>query len=122
MAGYFRLGQWSRICVPLLLAIVPCNALSQANAIDGRQLFIDPRKGNCATCHPIDVNTRISEKLKVGPDLAGIKMRLPDRAQLRAAIWDMSDKNPNTIMPPYGKHRILTEAEIDAVVRYLENR
>ena len=54
------------------------------------------------------------------PDLFAITERIPDRTKLRARIWDMSEANPNTVMPPYGKHRILIEAEIDAVVHYLE--
>jgi len=93
---------------------------AQATVTDGRELFTDARKGNCAACHQDSGSSPITSKSRIGPDLAGIKGRYPDRAQLRAAIWDLSDKLPNTIMPPYGKHRILTGTEIDAVVRYLE--
>jgi sulfur-oxidizing protein SoxX len=28
-------------------------------------------------------------------------------------------RNPNTIMPPFGRHWILSEDEIDAVVAYI---
>ena len=57
--------------------------------------------------------------------MESIKQKYPaptDRARLREAIWNMSKTKPDTIMPPYGKHRILSESEIDAVVEYLEKR
>jgi len=48
-----------------------------------------------------------------------MKARYPDKAKLRAQIWDPTAKNPATIMPPFGKHEILTEDEIDAVVEWV---
>ena len=97
-------------------------AVAQTAPLDGRTLFLDARKGNCAACHQDSGDPSPKGKSNIGLALAELKKRDPDRAQLRAAIWDLSEKRPNTIMPPYGKHRILTEIEIDAVVRYLESR
>jgi sulfur-oxidizing protein SoxX len=88
--------------------------------IDGRAIFIDERKGNCAACHKVPNDAAIKSQSNIGPALEAVKARHPDRAKLRDAIWDLSRTKPNTIMPPYGKHRILTEAEIDALVTYLE--
>jgi sulfur-oxidizing protein SoxX len=48
-----------------------------------------------------------------------MKARFPDKAKLRAQIFDATKNNPNTIMPPFGKHRILTEQELDAVVEWV---
>ena len=48
-----------------------------------------------------------------------MKARYPDRAMLREQIWDPTKRNPLTNMPPFGRNKILTEAEIDAVVDYL---
>ena len=104
----------------LMLACCCFTVSAQTAAVDGRQLFLDVRKGNCAACHQVPGDSSIAGKSRIGPELAGIKQRYSDRALLRAAIWDLSEKIPGTIMPPYGKHRILTETEIDAVVRYLE--
>lgn len=104
----------------LVFASVIVAAIGQTKQIDGRELFTDVRKGNCVACHQIPGDSLASGKIRIGPDLAGIKARYPDRARLRAAVWDQSETLPNTIMPPYGKHRILTETEIDAVVGYLE--
>ena len=104
----------------LIWAGVAGGLAAQATSIDGRAVFMDARKGNCVSCHRVAADASIAGAPLLGADLAGIKARYPDRAQLRAAVWDLSKKTINTIMPPYGRHRILTETEIDAVVRYLE--
>jgi sulfur-oxidizing protein SoxX len=51
--------------------------------------------------------------------LVHLRERFPDRAVLRAQIWDPTTRNPETVMPPFGKHKVLTEAEIDAIVDYI---
>ena len=48
-----------------------------------------------------------------------MKQRYPDRDVLLAQIADPRVRNPNTIMPPYGAHGILTEQELSLVVDYL---
>ena len=55
----------------------------------------------------------------IGPSLVAMRARFPDRAQLRAQIWDPTVRNPMTVMPPFGKHGVLTEEEIDLVLDYI---
>jgi sulfur-oxidizing protein SoxX len=55
----------------------------------------------------------------IGPELVNMKQRYPDKAKLRAQIWDATVNNPNTIMPPFGKHKIVSEKEIDAIVEFI---
>lgn len=86
----------------------------------GRAIFLDERKGNCAACHKAPNDVNIKTKSNIGMPLEAVKARYPDRAKLRDAIWDLSKSVPNTIMPPYGKNRILSDDEIDALVIYLE--
>lgn len=93
---------------------------AQMGTLDGREIFRSPVKGNCIACHPVPGTQSRLDKSRVGPDLSAMSSRIPDRLKLRAVIWDMSEANPNTVMPPYGKHRILSETEIDAVVQFLE--
>ena len=97
---------------------------AQTAVSNAQTLFTDERKGNCAACHKLPGDTAINSISNLGPALVNLKTRYPDRAKLRAVIWDNrqadSSKNAQTIMPPYGKNRILTEAEIDTLVRYLE--
>jgi L-cysteine S-thiosulfotransferase len=101
--------------------VAPAEAVAPPPPINGREIFIDERKGNCAACHKVPNDTAIASQSNIGPALQAVKARFPDRAKLREAIWDYSKLKPTTIMPPYGKHRILTDAEIDALVIYLES-
>lgn len=55
----------------------------------------------------------------IAPPLVMMRERFPDREALRRQIWDPMERNPNTVMPPFGKHRILTEEEIELVIDYL---
>jgi sulfur-oxidizing protein SoxX len=55
----------------------------------------------------------------VGPPLMMMQQRFPERAVLRQQIWDATERNPNTRMPPFGRHGMLTEEEIDWIVDYL---
>jgi sulfur-oxidizing protein SoxX len=48
-----------------------------------------------------------------------MRARFPDRAELRAQIWDPTVRNPYTVMPPFGKHGVLTERQIDLVLDYI---
>ena len=82
----------------------------------GRDIAFDRGKGNCLACHVIADGQLPGN---IGPPLMAMKLRFPDPDRLRAQIWDASARNPETIMPPFGKHRILTGEEIDLVVAYL---
>lgn len=110
----------ARFGATFILAQFFCSVSAPAAVLDGREFFLDPSKGNCAACHQVPGDKSVSSKSRIGPELVDMKLRYSDRTQLRAAIWNLGEKNPGTIMPPYGKHRILTETEIDAVVQYLE--
>ena len=55
----------------------------------------------------------------IGPPLVAIEARFPDRDKLLRQIRDPGFYNPATIMPPFGKHEILTSEEIELIVDYL---
>ncbi len=82
----------------------------------GQKVLEDRKKGNCLSCHLI-----IGAELpgNTGPPLIGMQARWPDREALKAQISNPVLRNPNTIMPPYGLHRILTDAEIELLVDYI---
>lgn len=103
---------------PLLIAGF-ASASGFAAETPGRAIAHDQEKGNCLACHRMPADRGAETLATLGPALENIRSRYPDRAALRAQIWDASAKNPDTIMPPYGRHRILTEAEIDLVVDYI---
>jgi sulfur-oxidizing protein SoxX len=84
-------------------------------AVQGGCVAIDRKKGNCHSCHLIaGINHG-----DIAPPLVVMQQRFPDKAKLRAQIWDPTVANPKTVMPPFGKHGILSEAEIDKVVEFL---
>jgi sulfur-oxidizing protein SoxX len=82
----------------------------------GKDVAFDRTKGNCLACHAMDDGTLPGN---IAPPLVGMKLRYPDKAKLRAQIWDATVANPNTIMPPFGRHQIVTEEEIDQIVEYV---
>jgi len=89
---------------------------TSAELAQGRDIAFDRGKGNCLACHVIADGQLPGN---VGPPLLAMKLRFPDPDRLRAQIWDASARNSETIMPPFGKHRILTGEEIDLIVAYL---
>ena len=103
----------------LLLAALSCAAAAQGREDSGRQLALDKNRRNCADCHQFPNDPRVETRATVGPPLSGIKARFTSRIALTNLVKDPMAVNPDTIMPPYGRHRILTEREIDAIVDYL---
>ena len=85
---------------------------------EGKKIAFDRKKGNCLACHHIEGGDLAGN---IGPALVAMKARFPDKAVLRAQIWDATAKNPNTMMPPFGRHEIMTEAEIDKVVEFIHS-
>ncbi len=82
----------------------------------GRKVSFDSMKGNCLACHMMPGGEQPGN---FGPPLIQMKARFPERSVLHRQIWDATEKNPKSIMPPFGKHGILSEEEMDAVVDYM---
>ena len=99
------------------LALVALTATAASAApLDGRKLAFDRSKGNCLTCHEIKGGDAPGN---VGPPLADMKSRFPDRAELVAIIDDETKRNPQTVMPPFKRNLILNDQEIQAIVDFL---
>lgn len=102
----------------------PSLSQSQPQAEDprvraGRELAHSYDKGNCLGCHRIPADRKAITLANLGPPLEDLRARYPDRALLRARLWDATAYNPATLMPPFGKHGVLTEQEIDLIIEYL---
>ena len=82
----------------------------------GMALSFDRKKGNCLACHQIEGGKLAGN---IGPPLIAMKARYPDKAKLRAQIWDATKTNPNTMMPPFGRNKVLGESEIDKIVEFI---
>ena len=55
----------------------------------------------------------------IGPPLIAMKARFPDAEILYRQIWDATERNPDSRMPPFGRHGILNKEEIKRIVEYL---
>jgi sulfur-oxidizing protein SoxX len=100
-----------------ILATALIAPLAIADAVDdGKSIAWSRKKGNCLTCHMVEGGQQVGN---TGPPLVQMKARFPNKADLRAQIWDPTKRNPMTNMPPFGRNHILTEKEIDLVVEYL---
>ncbi len=91
-------------------------AQAQSGAADGQKIAFDRGKGNCLTCHVIEGGDLPGT---IGPQLKDLKAKY-DRGELIAIVTDETKRNPQTVMPPFGRNHILTEQEINAVVDFLQ--
>ena len=117
---------------PLAVAVVVMSALSGFQALQpaaadtmkkemsavemGQKLANNRQKGNCVACHAFKGAVLPGT---VAPPLAGMKARYPDKAKLRAQIYDSTATNPHSAMPPFGKNKILTDKEIDEITDWV---
>ena len=93
------------------------SARAQSAAAEGQRLAFDRGKGNCLSCHAIEGGDLPGT---IGPALKDIKSKYPDRNDLVAILTDETRRNPQTAMPPFGRNRILTDREINAIVDFLQ--
>jgi sulfur-oxidizing protein SoxX len=82
----------------------------------GKAIAMDRSKGNCIACHVIPGGESPGA---IGPALVAMQARYPTKEALAKQIWDPTIKNPEAVMPPFGKHEILTEKEFNEVVEYI---
>jgi len=114
-----------RLAVALLVGGVFVHLMSPARADDarnvaaGRQLAFEIAKGNCLACHQFPGDPGANTLADIGPPLLAIRSRFPERTLLRSRLWDPMQTNPNTVMPPFGKHQILSRDEIELIIDYL---
>jgi sulfur-oxidizing protein SoxX len=104
----------------LLLALCATLLLSPAAAQTYvPETFVRPDKGHCIACHQLPDGVGQARRSDLGPRLEGARMRELGRARIRALIHDPMTANPDTVMPPFGRHRILEPAEIERLVEFL---
>lgn len=110
---------FARAATALFTLGLPCLQGLSAGNPSGQEIARDVYKGNCLACHRIPGDPSAVSLADIGPPLIHIRERFPDRSALRSQLWDPMVRNPKTVMPPFGKHKILTEEEIDLIVDYL---
>jgi sulfur-oxidizing protein SoxX len=114
----FVIPSSARTALAALVLLLSASAASaQSGAAEGERIAFDRGKGNCLTCHEIKGGDSPGT---IGPALTDIKTKYPDRNDLIAIVNDETKRNPQTVMPPFGRNRILTEKEINAIVDFLQ--
>jgi sulfur-oxidizing protein SoxX len=106
-----------RAAVLTLAAGISLPTLAQVPAAP--DLFTRADKGHCSACHELAPASAAGTRADVGPVLQGARMRSLGKRALRELIQDPTRANPATVMPPFGRHRILDANEIDRLVEFL---
>ncbi len=83
---------------------------------EGKKVAEDRKKGNCFGCHAYEGASMAGN---IGPPLVAMKARFPDKQKLYDQIWDATKANPNSMMPPFGKHEILSDKEVKAITEWV---
>ncbi len=104
------------LLVPIAYSPAGMAEVSAEVIAQGKKLTVDRKKGNCLSCHIIGDGTFPGSH---GPPLIFMKQRFPDKAKLRAQIYDATALNPNSMMPPFGRHGILSDSDIDKITEYI---
>jgi sulfur-oxidizing protein SoxX len=100
-----------------IVSISPSFVNAETSAIEeGKAIAFDRKLGNCLACHVIKDGESPGN---IAPPLLMMKDRFPDKAKLRAQIWDPTANNPLSVMPPFGRHKILSEEQIDQLAEFL---
>ncbi len=100
-------------------ALASAAAWAQSPSASGRDIFLRADKGNCIACHQVPEGAGPAVRANMGPRLDAARLKGWDRARLRALLDDPMRANPDTVMPPYGRHRLLDASEIERVIDYL---
>ena len=86
-------------------------------AVDqGKTIAFDRKRGNCLACHKIKDGISPGD---IGPELVDISHRYDNKQDIFQRIWDETRFNPESPMPPFGKHNILTKSEINHIVEFI---
>lgn len=97
-----------------------CAQQNNSATVTGGCVATDKRKGNCMACHKFTgLKQARLQPGTIAPPLIAMKARFPDKNKLRMLIWDAAKFNPRSNMPPFGRHKILSEKEIDLIVEWL---
>lgn len=114
---------WARGVMFAALSTLAASAWAEMPSYDlngdaeaGKEVAYDRGKGNCLACHLIPGGESPGA---IGPALVAMQTRYPSKQDLAKQIWDATIKTPDVVMPPFGKHGILTDEEFVNVVEFI---
>ncbi|MDD2876089.1 MAG: sulfur oxidation c-type cytochrome SoxX [Acidiphilium sp.] len=91
-------------------------AATPAEIAAGEKLATTTDQGNCDACHMFK---GADEAGNIGPELKDVKSMVPNRKEFYAIIYDEEARNPQTIMPAFGKNQVLTPKQINEVIDFM---
>ncbi|MBK1723130.1 sulfur oxidation c-type cytochrome SoxX [Thiocystis violacea] len=97
-------------------ADLPPDLVLDGDAQAGKVVANDRSKGNCVACH---VMAGSESPGAIGPVLIAMQTRFPSKKVLAEQIWDATVKNPEAVMPPFGKNEILSNKDFVDVVEFV---
>jgi len=101
-----------------VVSVATVNAGDDSAIAEGKKIALDRKKGNCLACHMMGDGEQPGN---IGPPLIAMKARYPDKEALKAQISDPRTKNPNSSMPPFGAHGILSEGDLEKITEYIHS-
>ncbi|MCU7812375.1 MAG: sulfur oxidation c-type cytochrome SoxX [Candidatus Thiodiazotropha sp. (ex Notomyrtea botanica)] len=98
-------------------AISPIVSAEGMSAVEkGKKIAFNRKTGNCLACHNIPGGQAPGN---IAPALIAMKSRFASKEELHQQIWDATIKNPESAMPPFGKHGIISEQQLNDVVEFV---
>ena len=106
---FFCVMYLSLVAVPAMAA----PTLNIGNVSAGKKLALE----FCVACHQFTGTTQAGS---LGPPLLVMKSRFPDRKTIYNIIYDPAVAiRPHTMMPPFGRNKLLMKEEINKIIDFL---
>lgn len=107
------------VLMGMMAVPVLASAATPQQIADGKKIATTTALGNCDACHEF---RGADEAGNIGPALNDVKRMVPDRKAFYAIIYDEMKRNPETVMPSFGKNLILSPQQINDVIDFMYTR
>ncbi|MGE0565207.1 MAG: sulfur oxidation c-type cytochrome SoxA [Pseudolabrys sp.] len=119
MSMYNSLGKLASPPAPTKARPVPAGLTG--NAENGAKLVADrSRGGSCLACHVMGPAGGANLPGNVAPDLSELGNAKREDEWLFNYVYDGRVYNPDTVMPPWGSHKLFNDQEIMDMVAFLK--
>lgn len=97
----------------LYLSLIATPVFADTSVTKGKKLALK----FCVACHQF---TGTNQAGTLGPPLLVMKARFPDRKIIYGIIYDPAvTLKPHTMMPPFGRNKLITKEEINNIIDFL---
>jgi sulfur-oxidizing protein SoxX len=97
----------------LYISFITVPVLADTSVAEGKKLALE----YCVACHQF---TGTNQAGSLGPPLMVMKSRFPDRKAIYDIVYDPAVAiKPHTMMPPFGRNKLLMKEEINKIIDFL---